>query len=39
MSLPVGNVSEQVTVEGDAAMVNATTQDISGLVGRQCLCC
>ena len=35
LSLPVGNVSEQVTVEADASMVNATTQDISGLVGEK----
>ena len=35
LSLPVGNVSEQVTVEGDASMVNATTQDISGLIGEK----
>jgi hypothetical protein len=35
LSLPVGNVNEQVTVEGDAALVNATTQDISGLVGEK----
>jgi len=35
LSLPVGNVNEQVTVEGNAALVNATTQDISGLVGEK----
>ena len=35
LSLPVGNVSEQVTVEGDASLVSATTQDISGLVGEK----
>ena len=35
LSLPVGNVSQQVTVEGDASMVNATTQDISGLIGEK----
>ena len=34
LSLKVGNVSEQVKVVADAPMVNATTQDISGLVGR-----
>src|SRR5271169_6421098 len=34
-SLKVGQVSEQVKVEGDAALVNATTQDISGLVGEK----
>ena len=35
LSLPVGNVSQQVTVEGNASLVNATTQDISGLVGEK----
>lgn len=35
LSLPVGNVSEQVTVEADASMVTATTRDISGLVGEK----
>jgi hypothetical protein len=35
LSLPVGNVSQQVTVEGDASLVNTTTQDISGLVGEK----
>ncbi len=34
-SLAVGNVSEQVKVTGDAALVNATTQDISGLIGYE----
>jgi hypothetical protein len=34
-SLKVGEVSEQVKVEADAALVNATTQDISGLVGEK----
>ncbi len=35
LSLKVGNVSEQVKVVADAPMVNATTQDISGLVGER----
>ncbi len=35
LSLKVGNVSEQVNVVADASMVNATTQDISGLVGER----
>ena len=35
LSLPVGNVSEQVTVEANASLVSATTQDISGLVGEK----
>jgi hypothetical protein len=34
-SLKVGQVAEQVKVEGDAVLVNATTQDISGLVGEK----
>ena len=34
-SLAVGNVSQQVKVTGNAALVNATTQDISGLIGYQ----
>ena len=34
LSLKVGQVSEQVKVESNAALVNATTQDISGLVGE-----
>ncbi|HZD30912.1 MAG TPA: TonB-dependent receptor, partial [Candidatus Angelobacter sp.] len=34
-SLKVGQVTEQVTVEGDAVLVNAATQDISGLVGEK----
>lgn len=33
--LKVGQVTEQVKVEGDAAMVSATSQDISGLVGEK----
>ncbi len=35
LSLPVGNVSEQVKVVADVPIVNATTQDISGLVGEK----
>ena len=35
LTLTVGKVSEQVTVEANADMVNATTQDISGLVGEK----
>ncbi len=35
LSLAVGNVNQQVKVTGDAALVNATTQDISGLIGYQ----
>ncbi len=35
LSLRVGVVSEQVKVTGDAAVVNVTTQDVSGLVGEQ----
>jgi len=34
-SLKVGQVAEQVKVEADAVLVNATTQDISGLVGEK----
>jgi hypothetical protein len=35
LSLKVGSVSEQVRVVADAAIVNTTTQDISGLVGEK----
>jgi hypothetical protein len=35
MSLAVGDVSEQVTVNADASVVSATTTDVSGLVGEQ----
>ena len=35
LSLRVGAVSEEVKVTGDAALVSATTQDISGLVGER----
>ena len=35
LSLGVGNRSEKVEVSGDAALVNASTQDISGLIGYQ----
>src|ERR1700720_956163 len=34
-SLQVGAVTEQVTVTGEFSPVNATTRDISGLVGEQ----
>src|SRR5215813_8775288 len=34
-SLKVGQVAEQVKVEADAVLVNATTQDISGLVAEK----
>jgi hypothetical protein len=34
-TLKVGEVTEQVKVEADAILVNATTQDISGLVGEK----
>jgi hypothetical protein len=35
LSLAVGSVNQQVKVAGEAALVNATTQDISGLIGYQ----
>ncbi len=35
LGLKLGAVSEEVKVTGDAAMVNATTQDITGLVGER----
>ena len=35
LRLKIGRVSEQVKVLADAPMVNATTQDISGLVGEK----
>ncbi len=35
LNLQIGNVQEHVTVAGDAPIVNATTQDISGLVGEK----
>jgi Carboxypeptidase regulatory-like domain/TonB-dependent Receptor Plug Domain len=35
LTLKVGSVSEQVKVIADAPIVNATTQDISGLVGEK----
>src|SRR5215472_5177959 len=35
LGLRVGHVSEQVKVTEDAAVVNLTTQDISGLVGER----
>jgi len=34
-SLKVGEVTEQVKVEADAVLVNAATEDISGLVGEK----
>ena len=34
-SLAVGSVNQQLKVTGDAALVNAATQDISGLIGYQ----
>ena len=34
-ALRVGESSQQVTVDGDAALVSVTTTDISGLVGEQ----
>lgn len=34
-TLKVGQVTEQVKVEADVALVNATSQDISGLVGEK----
>jgi hypothetical protein len=35
LSLKVGQVTEQVKVVADVSMVNATTQDITGLVGEK----
>ena len=35
LTLKIGSVSQQITVEGDAPLVSVTTQDISGLVGEQ----
>ncbi len=35
LGLKLGAVSEEVKVTGDAAVVNATTQDITGLVGER----
>jgi hypothetical protein len=35
LELRVGPSSQQITVNGDAALVGATTADISGLVGEQ----
>jgi hypothetical protein len=35
LTLGVGGVKEQVTVKEDAPIVNATTRDISGLVGER----
>ncbi|MFZ3215531.1 MAG: carboxypeptidase regulatory-like domain-containing protein [Candidatus Acidiferrales bacterium] len=35
LTLKIGSVGQQITVEGDAPLVSVTTQDISGLVGQQ----
>ncbi len=35
LQLVVGEVSQQVTVAGDAPILNTTTQDVSGLVGER----
>jgi hypothetical protein len=35
MALPVGESSQQVTVNGDAAIVAVNNEDVSGLVGEQ----
>ncbi len=35
LTLRVGEVKEQVSVEGEAPIVNTTTRDISGLVGER----
>jgi Carboxypeptidase regulatory-like domain len=35
LSLRVGAVSEEMKVSGDVALVNVTTQDVTGLVGEQ----
>ena len=35
LTLQLGEVSQEVTVNGDAPMVSVTTNDISGLVGEQ----
>jgi hypothetical protein len=35
LSLRVGSVTEELKVTGDAAMVNVTTQDVSGLVDER----
>jgi hypothetical protein len=35
LSLHVGESSQQITVNGDAPVVNLTTTDISGLIGQQ----
>jgi hypothetical protein len=35
MSLKVGNISEQIRVDENVSVVNATTEDISGLVGER----
>jgi hypothetical protein len=35
LELPVGDSTQQVSVRGDAPLVEVTTEDISGLVGQQ----
>jgi len=35
LTLQLGEVSQEVTVNGDAPMVSVTTNDISGLIGEQ----
>ena len=35
LTLKIGSVSQQITIEGDAPLVSVTTKDISGLVGEQ----
>jgi hypothetical protein len=35
MALPVGESTQQLTVKGDAPLVDVTTQNIAGLVGEQ----
>ena len=35
LTLRVGSVTEEIGVTGDAALINVTTQDISGLVGER----
>jgi Carboxypeptidase regulatory-like domain len=35
LQLVIGEVTQQVTVSGDAAIVSTTTQDVSGLVGQR----
>jgi hypothetical protein len=35
LSLRIGTVSEEMKVSGDVALVNVTTQDVSGLIGER----